>query len=634
MSKALKIAGFVLAVAAAIPTGGTSLLAATGIGAVAASALVLGVNFAAAMTASGPSVQGQQTQWRADINAGVPIVFGRTLVGGDLRYKKSHGKNNKYDTIVTVLSGCGPVNAIAATYADKKAVSYSGAAATGELNGRLWSDFQLGACPEASQLSTGIGTPPGWSSAHKLSGYAAVMDTFEFDGKGENTFTQIPAMARLMEGVKGYSARDDSTFDGGSGTQRWDDETTWAYTENPFDLAATYAIGWHQGPDDVRVGGVGMNISAIDRASFADAAAVADYNGWVAGGQVTSRDGKWEVLKALCQAGGGEPVRQGALLSCIVEQPRVALATITSADVIGECSIATSQPRRDRLNGIVPRYRSEDHFWEIVPASLVKNEDWIAEDGGERTRELDMPLVQCPAGEQPAQAAQVAAYHLARGREAGPIVLPLRLRWMGFRAGDCLQVANEPFFGWLAGKKVLVLRRRLDAEAASIVLTLRTETDSKHAWALAQTGTAAPVTDLPEFELSPPEAGEWTVDGATIEGDGSAIPALVFEGAVPDGVPTGVVFSIYQGEAAPVDPADWEIAAVMPPTTTRFVYTSVGAGLPYVASVQYRYAIGISERLVLGPVTTGVLAGTTAAPFAALGGELLTYGGEYITFGG
>lgn len=626
MSKVLKAAGQVLAIVALIPGPQQPF--------VAAAAAV--VNVAAVLTAKKPQVSGQATTWRADPGAPSTITFGRTLVGGDIRYKKAHDKNNRYDTLVVVLSGCGPIQSIDATYADKRVVNFTGMAAQAPWLDRMWQDTQLGACPEAAQLSTGVGTPPGWTSAHKLSGYAAAMLTFTYHAKGDNPTTTLPQMGWLGHWVKGYDPREDSTYPGGSGSQRWDDETTWEWTENPFILALTYAIGWHQGLGNVRVGGVGMPIEAIDLAAFVEAANVADLNGWKAGGQVTTSDDKWETMKALCQAGSGEPVRYGAVLSCIVNSPKISIATISLSDLIGEASITTAQTRRERVNGIIPRYRSEDHFWEVVPASCIRNSTYLAEDGGkERTREITYPLVQCAAGEQPAQAAQLAAYDVANAREASPIVLPLKLRWLGYRSGDCLTIEDTPAFGYLAGKDVLVMKRQLHAESGTVPLTMRTETAAKHTWALSQTGTAAPTTDLPEPpDLDAPEGDEWDLTGTAIDGDGSVIPALVFDGATDDGTPLAVIFSYYQGSEAPVDEADWLLSGSMPPSVTQHTVTSVGAGLPYMGSVQYLFDIGISDRLVLGPVTTGeLLSGGEVGELLTDGGELVTDGGEFVAEG-
>ncbi|KMS57142.1 phage head spike fiber domain-containing protein [Sphingobium cupriresistens] len=519
MGKALRIAAVVVAIAAAIPTGGTSLLASgiasAGIAAGAtasaiASGLAVGLGFAASMTAKKPKVSGVQTSWSADPDAAIPIIFGRTLMSGDIRYRKQHGNKNKWDTLVSVLSGCGPIHAINQTYMEKEPISFSGGL-TGvhQIDGhdRIWQRVQLGACPEASYLAPLVGAPPGWTPAHKLSGYAAVLNTFEYDASGDHTLTSTPRFNWLGQGVLCYDPRLDSSYPGGSGACRWNDPATWVYSECGWIQALTFAIGWHQGPSNTRVGGVGMDISAIDVAAFVEAANIADANAWKSGGRVTTADDKWEVMKSLAQAGGGEPIRYGAILSCFVNAPRVSIGTIGIEDVIGQASVATAQSIRNRINSITPRYTSEDHFWEQVPAGTVINADYRATDGRERTKMVAYPMVQCAASETPDQVAQLAGYDIANAREAGPIVLPLKLRFLGYRGGDCLTIEDDPAFGRIAGKDVIVLKRQIDPTSATVTLTLRTETASKHPWALGQVGVPAPMTDStspPPFSMEQP----------------------------------------------------------------------------------------------------------------------------------
>jgi len=317
VAKVLKIAAFVVAIAAAIPTGGTSLAAAgaagaagtatvavgsttllgaaLGVSAQVASAIALGVNFATALlTRPSQSGGGSQTSWKSDTKADAPIVFGRTLVGEYMIYRKTNGKDNDFQHIVGILSGCGPIQSIDQTYLDKRPISFSGTAVVGFPQTRIWQTSQLGACPEAAAMTltatrkSEVITPPGWTSSHKLSGYAAVMNIFQYDDGGDYKFTQLPSMRHLVKGVKCYDPRFDSTYPGGTGAQRYNDQTTWAFSENPWIQAITFCIGWHQGPNNIRVGGIGMPIESIDLAAFVEAANIADANGWKSGGRITA----------------------------------------------------------------------------------------------------------------------------------------------------------------------------------------------------------------------------------------------------------------------------------------------------------------------------------------------------------
>ena len=158
----------------------------------------------------------------------------------------------------------------------------------------------------------------------------------------------------------------------------------------------------------------------VDVASFVEGANLNDARGWRIGGQVYTRpDTPWNSLKAMLQAGGAVPVLIGGVITAINRAPRVSLATIGPGDIAGEISFSGTQPRRSRINGIIPSYRSEAHDWEVVPAQLVQVPEYVAIDGGERTKEVTYTLVQ-----RVNQAAQLAKYDICDAREAGPVNLP------------------------------------------------------------------------------------------------------------------------------------------------------------------------------------------------------------------
>src|SRR3546814_19119532 len=99
--------------------------------------------------------------------------------------------------------------------------------------------------------------------------------------------------------------------------------------------------------------------------------------------------------------------------------------------------------------------RLESHGWEVVPLDAVRVEEYVTADKGRRTREIDYQLVQ-----QADQAAELAAYDIVNAREFGPVTLPLKTRWMGYRPGDCLTL-DIPELG-LSSQAANNTRRSID----------------------------------------------------------------------------------------------------------------------------------------------------------------------------
>lgn len=553
MAKIATYAAVAISIAAAIPSGGTSLLGTAALSAgltasvatatIIASGVALAANLGANMLTKKPSVSsGTQSEWSADPNADIPILLGRSGVGGNIVYRKGSGEfdKNRYQTITTVLS-LGPIASYDGLLCDRKPVAFNGAVASGTYFERLWMVKQLGACPETGALNTGVGNKPGWTVAHTISGLAADQVTLLYDAKGKNTFTTEPQMLRLVHGVLAYDPREDSSYPGGSGPQRAADQSTWQWSANPFVLGLTWALGWRQ--NGKRRAGVGLRPDQIDIGSFAEAANIADLNGWTVGGQVSTGDDKWEALKAILQAGGGEPVRDGAILSCIVQAPRVSIATIGAGDLIGKASVPRSRPRRERINGIIPKYRSEEHFWEQVSGTVARIAEHVAEDGGVRTRELEYPLVQVETGQDVSQPTQLAGYDVELARERMPISLPLKLRWIGYRAGDCISCAIDEL--GLAAVQLIIIKRALDPATGAVTLTVRTEDPEKHARVFALTGDLPPVNafqrpDLPsDYAIEPAGRAAYTIVRQTVayplDSMADTITVAAFDATIDDG---------------------------------------------------------------------------------------------------
>ncbi|HEV8166171.1 MAG TPA: hypothetical protein VGR74_17335 [Actinomycetota bacterium] len=502
----------------------------------------------------------------------------------------------------------GPIQGVSGMLTAGESTTFSSeVAVTGPYANFMDLRVQLGAKPSAAFPYPGppAGSLPEWDDDHKLSGLAAAWWALKGDPKVYAN--GVPEPLFITEGPKVYDPRADDTYPGGAGTQRPDDDTTWSFAgrENPYLQAITWCLGYHA--NGKRTMGMGLPLTAIDLPAFVDGANVYEANAWAGhGGVVYTTDRKWDVLTAMLQAGGGEPMRVGGKISCVVNAPKVSLATLTGADLAGDAEVTGAQARRDRFNRGVPRYRSEDHAWEMVAAAPVEVSTYITEDGGVwRTREFEFPLVQ-----DKDTAAQLTAYKIADSREFGPIVLPLKPRWRGVRGGDCITV-DEPELG-LNGQKVLILTREMDPSSGAVTLVARSETDAKHPFALGRTGTAPPspgLTGVDAAFVPTPQAGSWTASGGVLTGaDGTRLPAIIFTGGANEAIVQNVIaewrLSLGGGLYG-----DW-VSTEHPATITRIEARGLLPRQAYHCRIRYRTVRQIEDvatALDLGLVTTGSL---------------------------
>lgn len=544
MAKVLKVVAIVAGVVALVVPGLQALGVATILGATAGTvAAIAGVvaaaaSFGAQLLTKPPPARGSVSQLQIGVDAPQPYAMGEGLVGGVLRYQRSYGATldkipNPYRYQVVVYSGGGPIYSLT-PYVDQAAIgSY--------YTGYLYTSTKLGACPDTA-LTPNFSGAPGWSSTSKLSGKAAIGWNFKFDKNGKVFASGMPQTGAYGKWVKVYDPRLDSTRAGGSGSHRVNDESTWAWSENPALHAGTYAYGRHQ--NGKRTLGIGLPDDGINWASVAAWANVCDTNSWRLFGVVYEPGDRWANLRDICAAGGAEPVLTAGALSFHYCAPRVALDTITEADLIQgvEQGVTAQASWRDRINTVIPKYIDPAQNWQMVQAAAVQVSTYLTQDGEVKQAEWPFNLVK-----DVNQAAQLARYRLEDSRELQPIDLVCGPRMRAYRPGDCLSLDLMNFLG-LSGTAV-VLRRSIDPGGLSVTLTLMTETSGKHAFALGQTGTppATPAVgqtgaqrDALAAEVSPLTTGAHTfktlsVDFPIYASTSTVITVNGFTGILDDG---------------------------------------------------------------------------------------------------
>lgn len=475
---------------------------------------------------------------KADPNANIPFLLGRTAASGNIAFHRTSGDQNNFLNYYIILSGAGPIDAIERFEVNNEVVSFGadqGYGAQGRYQNRMWARFQLGNAndPALNIPATGTkwtpgsknGNPVEWTSQHTLPSKAALQWCLFADTKVYANGT--PRELVVARGIKHYDRRKDDTAPGGVGLQRANDPATWAYSDNPYVVASTYMLGFFElnttANKWVRVGGMGMPADAIDWDAFIFGMNVCDANGWKVSGQITSGTAKWGTLATILQSGGGMPAHRGAKVSCLVSAPRVSTFTITSADLLGQAVVDAGALMRERINTAIPRYTSEAAGWKPVAGQKVFSQVYVDEDGEESKREVTLDLV---ANNK--QAHELAAYHVGDQRELLQVTVNVGPKFMDVRTGDA-GVINVPELG-LNGQKVIVHRRRFDPATWAYTFTLRSETDSKHPWALGQVAAPASSVSLTArnpADLGPPRPGFWVVAPTTLPAPPPGNPVVV-----------------------------------------------------------------------------------------------------------
>ena len=470
----------------------------------AANAMLMNIILAA--TKPKPATQGQVSGFLIGANNPMPYLMGEAYTEGVEIYRAAWGGKvgkvqNPYAFIPRVLSCCGPIQSMGSTWVDHEEVTLAGSvgssqgvASGGYYEDYLWVDQQLGARPESDALMppSGWGTPPNWSTAHKLSSMAAIAWCPKWDKDGVRFGGgNIPPLGKVPQGVKVYDPRLDSTYPGGSGSCRLGTESTYVYSANPALHAGTYAYGRKTNSVPV-FGGRLFNADGVDWAKVVAWANTCDANGWTVNGTIYEPGDKWNNLERICEAGGAEPVLHNGQVTFNFQAPRTSLATVTLDDLAtSEISSQLGAQWKDRFNTLVARYRSADHEWNYVQADEVVESTFLTEDGEEKTDERQWDLVT-----DVDQVTELAIYDLWQRREHGPFVILGKPHMRVFGPGDCLTLGADLGAHPDGAIKTIVRERNID-ESGLVGLVLEKETDDKHSAALGTLGGAPVVPTLP-----------------------------------------------------------------------------------------------------------------------------------------
>lgn len=483
-----KIAGIASVVLSVIP-GGQPF-------AVAASAIAAASGTIAQVTAKPPLSVPGLSDYTVGPDQPFPYLMGRCQTFGHMIHREAHGRTrqdvpNPWLTETYILSGAGPVEAIQTRLANNNAVTFD-EGGTGFENDYydkyMRSDTQLGLDPEAAALDSFVdeGSPPGitqWTSARKLSSFAAVQYSMLLDDVETHYRNGPPKFSAVGQWVKGYDPRLDSTYAGGSGAHRLGTESTYEYHANPPLHAALYAYGRYK--NGTLVCGGGLSVTAIDWPSFVDAANTADTNGWTIGGPVyeAGENGEiWNNLKQILRCAAAVPVNDKGLLRCIHQNARVTVDTITGDDIVGPCTVSGMTPWAKGYNTVIPKYTSEANDWAFVGSDPITVSALETAQGETRTRAEPYPLVT-----DKDQAAQLGTYAVYDSVE--PIAtLTLSRRFIAYDIGDAFTLDLVDELG-LTGEGYII-NHEIDVQTGNVTIGLKIDTSGKHAYALGRTGTA------------------------------------------------------------------------------------------------------------------------------------------------
>ena len=299
------------------------------------------------------------------------------------------------------------------------------------------------------------------------------------------------------------------------------------------------------------------------------------------GGVVLSTDDKYAVLSEILASGGGLAIARGAQISCMVHSPKTSTTTVTSADVVGEIELVNSTNYRTRINRTVPRYREETQGWEMVAAEHVTANTYLVEDDNEqKSREIDFPLVT-----KVRQARQLGAYELVNSREFLTLNMRVKPHLLSVRVGDLITV----YVPEIASNAIhmLVVGRSFDMSSQTVTLSLKSENNAKHEFALGLQGVAPASPNLARHDptiMNGPAVADWSVSGTTVaSAAGDRAPVIRLTGICDDPNVQEILVDISRDNGT-----TWTAGGVYPRGSQIIDVTGVAPNTAYKVRIYYR----------------------------------------------
>lgn len=570
-------------------------------------------------------------------------IFGTVLVGGSLNDAIDY--DGKYGTdweVLPITLADHYCEALLGFYVNDTYVAYTGDGLVPGYNGKLSVIFHHGT--ESQAASATLMAHGDWSANDRLVGLCWVEVGYKADASDEKNPTWPSGRPRfrwLVKGKRCYQPRKDSTVAGGSGTHRWNDPSTWEWTDNLSDCRYNWARGIYAcdriGQPEMLLVGRGLSAIEAPPENVAWRANLCDEDVPLAAGGTEKRYRFNGLIKAdetyltteerfAAACGGVIAQPEGS----VEVDPGYAVTTtfeFTDDDVIIAVK-ATSVPFRSvadnkYINTVIPRYVEPNQQWADHAAPIRRNYLDVIADGGPREATLSLgDVISGPTAQRIAEIAR------RQGREGNTFTRTLGPRFAGVRAGDW------GIYTSARHTKGVPMVVRVEAHQRDqkwqMTLSLRRISGADYDWDTSleiAEGAVATTNPVPTYGAAP-DVSEWAITGAALTGsNGEVIPAITVEGEATDPYASLILVEYRQRTAllnedgsavistedgkiilAEGDPPAWTTETHLPAGATSYVLRSVAAGGVYEVGISYLVRGTYSDPLVLGPVQAGSLA--------------------------
>ena len=322
-------------------------------------------------------------------------IFGETAAGTDIVYAEKIADS---EIVHVIAAAAHEIDSFGSLYINDELITLSGSAATGDWANVLDVYRNLG-----TQTQSALSIPSsGWPATARGLGIAhyGLKWNFASDNGKIKLSGGIPTrITQVIRGAKVYDPRLDST-NGGSGSQRANDQSTWTWSANWALIVAHYLLGWYS--NSKLIYGVGVAITDIDWVSVAEMADVCDTvidskAKYKIGGIFAISQDHESIIGQLESAVGGKVSNFGGkyYLWC-PHNDLSSVGTLTDADIVAEGGIqyTPSGPIENLFNTARGQYVEPSILYQLQPYPEVIEATAVSEDGRDRLLQQDFAMIQ------------------------------------------------------------------------------------------------------------------------------------------------------------------------------------------------------------------------------------------------
>lgn len=362
------------------------------------------------------------------------IVVGKVRVGGYVPFTTQSGTNKEYTHLLVVHSWL-ECDSFVKHYLNNEEITLDGSGnvtAPAKWAGLVRVKTHLGSPTQTvdTDLQTDVGSSL-WSNDHRLRGFCYSYVRYKTDS---DSFAEgLPVYTVDLKGVKWYDPRTATTV----------------WTANPSPIIR----GWLLLSKDM--GGYGAAASAIIDAEWNTVANSCDEavslaaggteNRYELNGIIDTAVARGQILDELCGGMAGScPWYNGAFHPIAGVYGSVVM-DLTDDDAVGALDVETRDSSADAFNGVRGIYNGEKNQWQGGDFPEVKNDTYMAEDGGERLwKDIVLNFTTSPSMCQ-----RLAKIMLEESRQDFAEVFPGKLKCLELVPGS-LVTRTTAAMGWTA----------------------------------------------------------------------------------------------------------------------------------------------------------------------------------------